>query len=108
MQKYELRFLSLLTKGSYGIMYLPYFIVVDCGSLASPKFGQVVISGTTFGSTATYSCQKGYILVGDSTRVCQVNGQWSGDAPTCKSMFNYTIPLYRAHYNYILLYYYSC
>ena len=60
-------------------------LVVDCGSLANPKFGRVVLTGTTFGSTATYSCQKGYELVGSSTRRCEANGRWSGVAPVCKS-----------------------
>ena len=56
---------------------------VDCGSLASPKNGRVDLTGTSSGSTATYSCQSGFILVGSSTRTCQVNGLWSGQAPVC-------------------------
>jgi len=56
---------------------------VDCGSLANPKNGRVELTGTTFGSTATYSCQNGFILVGSSTRTCQINGLWSGRAPVC-------------------------
>ena len=63
----------------------PPHAAVDCGNLQNPRFGRVVLTGTTFGSTATYSCQKGYILVGGSTRTCQANGQWSGQAPVCNS-----------------------
>ena len=59
--------------------------VVDCGSLSNPRFGSVDLTGTDFGSTATYSCQKGYVLSGKSTRTCQANGQWSGVAPVCRS-----------------------
>ena len=60
-------------------------IVVDCGNLTDPANGQVdLTSGTTFGQTATYSCNTGYNLVGDSTRTCQATGQWSGSAPTCQ------------------------
>ena len=60
--------------------------VVDCGSLASPANGQVSLTTTTFGSTATYECDAGYVLVGgEETRTCQENGQWSGTAPTCNS-----------------------
>ncbi len=40
-------------------------------------------SGTTFGNTATYSCDGGHILVGPNTRTCEANGNWSPDAPTC-------------------------
>ena len=62
-----------------------YLAVVDCGSLDRPRFGRVVLTGTTFGSTATYSCRTGYLLVGRSTRTCQANGEWSGSAPVCES-----------------------
>lgn len=57
--------------------------VVDCGNLQNPDFGTVVLTGTTFGSTATYSCQNGYLLQGRTTRFCQASGDWSGEAPTC-------------------------
>ena len=57
--------------------------VVDCGGLADPKFGEVVTSGTMFSSTATYSCNDGYNLVGDTTRTCQASGSWSGSDPSC-------------------------
>ena len=57
---------------------------VDCGSLPNPANGQVSHSvGTTFGSAATYSCNTGYNLVGDRTRMCQATRMWSGSAPTC-------------------------
>ena len=61
--------------------------VVDCGNLTDPASGSVThTSGTTFGQTATYSCNTGYNLVGDSTRTCQAVGNWSRSAPTCQSM----------------------
>ena len=61
--------------------------VVNCDALTDPANGQVSHpGGTTFGQTATYSCNTGYTLVGDSTRTCQATGQWSGDAPICQCM----------------------
>ena len=61
--------------------------VVDCGNLTAPANGQVdLTSRTTFGQTATYSCNTGYNLVGDSTRTCEATGNWSGSAPFCQSM----------------------
>lgn len=60
--------------------------VIDCGSLEPPDFGTIELTGTTFGSFATYSCQQGYVLIGSPTRVCQANGEWSGSAPICESM----------------------
>ena len=61
---------------------------MDCGSLPDPANGQVDHrAGTTFGENATYSCNTGYNLVGDSTRTCQNTGNWSGSAPTCQGMY---------------------
>ena len=60
---------------------------IDCGSLTDPASGLVDLThGTTFVQTATYSCNTGYNLVGDSTRTCQATGEWSGSAPTCEGM----------------------
>ena len=60
---------------------------VECGTLTSPLNGHVNHNtGTTFGQTATYSCNTGYNLVGDSTRTCQATAVWSGSAPTCQCM----------------------
>ena len=62
-------------------------IVVDCGALTDPANGQVSHpDGTTLGQTATYSCNTGYNLVGNSTRTCQDTGDWSGSEPTCQRM----------------------
>ena len=61
-----------------------YFSVVDCGSLESPDNGTVDLSeGTTFGSTAVYSCDEIFVLDGNSTRVCLSSGVWSNEPPTC-------------------------
>lgn len=59
---------------------------VGCGNLPNPNNGQVRLSGTTLGSTAFYTCNRGYVLVGNGRRTCQANGQWSGREPTCKRM----------------------
>ena len=43
----------------------------DCGTLSNPAKGHVSHTGTTYGKTATYSCNTGYDLEGTSTRTCQ-------------------------------------
>ena len=60
------------------------FPAVNCGDLDDPANGQVVLNGTLFGSIATYTCDPGFILVGDVERMCQANGEWSGTEPTCE------------------------
>ena len=67
------------------IYILPPLTVVNCGALTNPANGQVsYTAGTTFGQTATYSCNVGYTLVGSRTRTCQSTGEWSVSAPTCQ------------------------
>ena len=57
---------------------------VECDTLEDPANGRVVLSGTTVGSTADYSCDEGYVLTGGAQRVCQKSRTWSGVAPTCE------------------------
>ena len=61
------------------------FVVIDCGVLPNPTNGQVVLPSTVLGSTATYSCNTGFDLVGASTRICQADSTWSGAEPSCQS-----------------------
>ena len=71
---------------------LPHLTVVDCGNLTNPTNGQVNhTAGTTFGQTATYSCDTGYTLEGDNSRICQADGMWSGSEPTCISESSMTV-----------------
>ena len=70
-------------------------LIVDCGSLTDPDNGSVDhTAGTTVGQTATYSCNTGYNLVGDSTRTCQATGNWSGSAPTCEGVLLHSVYLW--------------
>ena len=68
---------------------------VDCGNLTDPANGQVDhTAGTLLRQNATYSCNTSYNLVGDSTRTCQAEGEWSGSAPTCQGMLLYSVCLW--------------
>ena len=49
-----------------------------CPPLDDPDNGVVDITD----DVATYSCAPNYRLVGDAMRTC-VDGEWSGDAPSC-------------------------
>jgi hypothetical protein len=55
----------------------------DCPTVTSPSNGFVGTTGTTFGATANYSCQTGYVLSGAASRTCQADGTWSGTTPAC-------------------------
>ena len=68
------------------MLYISLLTAVVCGVLSNPVNGQVSTTGTTFGQTATYTCNAGYSLVGGGTRTCQANEMWSGSVPTCQRM----------------------
>ena len=72
---------------------------MDCGTLTDPANGQVNhTAGTTFGQTASYSCDTGYNLMGDSTRTCQATGIWSGSDPTCQGLLLLELEYYVCTY----------
>ena len=57
---------------------------VDCGAPdPAPADGSIDYTTTTYGSTATYSCNAGYSLVGTASVTCQNDGTWSDVAPVC-------------------------
>ena len=61
-------------------------IVIDCGDLDNPSNGQVALSGTSVGSLAIYTCNRGFQINGNTifTRVClESTEMWSGSNPTC-------------------------
>ena len=41
------------------------------------------ITSSSYLSTATYSCDEGYVLVGQENRTCHYSGFWSGSSPSC-------------------------
>lgn len=69
-------------------LHLHVFVILPamrtCDNLPNPANGEVILSGIEPGSSATYRCSLGYQLIGESTRTCMGNGEWSGQAPTCQ------------------------
>lgn len=59
----------------------------DCGPLDNPKNGNVTLSDTIFRAEAVYACNEGHSLVGNNTRTCLTNGNWSGSEPECQRMY---------------------
>ncbi|XP_037075251.1 LOW QUALITY PROTEIN: CUB and sushi domain-containing protein 1-like [Pollicipes pollicipes] len=67
---------------------VPLCQYVDCGRTLAVLHGDVqYVSGEThLDSELEYSCIRNYRLVGESMRVCQENGGWSGKAPVCEEV----------------------
>ena len=59
---------------------------VDCGMPPPPDNGQVTVTETTFGSTATYTCDSDCYELQPNviTRTCLSNHTWSGEDPQCR------------------------
>ncbi len=55
-----------------------------CRRLSNPIYGQVAVPSNSVGAFATYSCDPGHILVGQTTRECLQQGVWSGNQPICQ------------------------
>ena len=58
--------------------------IVMCPELPDIDNGMVSWTGLAPGDVATYTCDSGFILVGDATRICTNIGTWSGEEPTCE------------------------
>lgn len=53
----------------------------DCGAPGVPDNGAVWLSAKN--QVANFTCAPGYQLEGNITRVCQRDGEWSGQIPLC-------------------------
>ena len=74
---------AAIIKQYHMIFCTTYFTAIDCGSLSHPENGLVTFVSTTLGSRADYSCNTGFVLMGISFRMCELDGSWSGEAPEC-------------------------
>ena len=68
----------------YTILCMNFFLTGGCPALDDPANGMVTWTSLTTGGVATYECDRGFVLVGQVTRTCQSDSEWSGEAPTCE------------------------
>lgn len=54
-----------------------------CVDVGTVKYGTRQGSGTSYGSSVSFSCNSGYGIVGSAQRTCQQSGIWSGQQPRC-------------------------
>lgn len=74
--------LALLVKCLNVLVCLPS-AVISCGDLATPPSGKKIGTQTSFGATAIFTCDNGYMLVGSTVRECLSSGLWSGTETRC-------------------------
>ncbi|XP_017163010.1 CUB and sushi domain-containing protein 3-like isoform X2 [Poecilia reticulata] len=61
----------------------PHCQIISCGDLPSPHNGKKVGTQMTFGATAIFTCDVGFMLVGSAVRECLSSGLWSGTETKC-------------------------
>lgn len=74
--------------------FLPFCERVDCGDPGVIRNGDRALGSTTYLSRVVYFCVPGYVLDGNSNRVCEANGNWSGSLPTCISKSSMNIMVF--------------
>lgn len=62
----------------------PQCLVDWCPEAPAITGGKIKISGRRAGSTATYSCDYGYVLLGEAVLSCGLGGEWTGKPPNCR------------------------
>ena len=60
-------------------------VTAECPPLMNPAGGIVNVPSRIEGSNATYTCNEGYDLLGDSFRTCDETAMWTGNEPVCQS-----------------------
>ena len=63
------------------------FVSATCPVLTPPTHGSMRQALADTGSVTTFSCNTGFVLVGQAVVQCQYNGTWNGTAPSCQSTF---------------------
>ncbi|XP_023489601.1 CUB and sushi domain-containing protein 2 isoform X1 [Equus caballus] len=61
----------------------PQCLLVSCGHPGSPPHSQMSGDSYTVGAVVRYSCTGKRTLVGNATRMCGLDGQWTGSLPHC-------------------------
>ncbi|KAK5644039.1 hypothetical protein RI129_007884 [Pyrocoelia pectoralis] len=60
---------------------------IRCPKLSPPEHGYFVRKrdcGNVLNNACGVRCEVGYTLIGSSIRLCQLNGTWSGETPSCQ------------------------
>ena len=65
------------------ILFHFLFIVNLCQQLYAPLHGSLEPCSYSPGQTCEFSCDKGHILTGSTTRTCKSDGSWTGTPTQC-------------------------
>ena len=76
---------SILQCSEYGnwIGGVPECTLVTCNPPSPISNGNIIGSNFSYNEAASFTCNEGYNLIGNSTLRCSENGSWTGDSPMC-------------------------
>jgi len=69
-----------------GLNELPTCIPVQCGVPPNPVNGKAIFTAIAYKSVVSYECKYGFMIVGNGTRTCEANKNWSGTMPQCREI----------------------
>ena len=69
--------------GSY-IGQVPSCVRIHCPDPGHVEHGHVILNGTAFEDSISYTCRRGYTLQGNAARTCLSNTSWTGSPPLCQ------------------------
>ena len=72
--------------GTWTPSELPTCVPVQCSVPDKPHNGKAIFTAVAYKSVVTYKCKYGFMIVGDATRTCGEDKQWSGTKPLCKEI----------------------
>lgn len=67
------------------------FPVITCADPEVPAGGYMEAYDYNVHSTIDFHCEHGHKLVGESSLICQQDGEWSGDSPKCECKFSIVV-----------------
>ena len=97
MERLEVRhrgkWLLLVSPTSESVSLLNFLFYIEATETACPAVSASangrMSGGNVVGSTVTFTCNNGYLLIGYSAISCSNTGVWSQDVPTCVRCKNY-------------------
>ena len=71
------------------IVAITFVIVLECGPPAEVEHASItLLNGTRqFKSVVQYQCLPGYVMVGRSKLMCDVDERWNGPPPRCEPVY---------------------
>lgn len=75
--------ITCTASGSWSASF-PTCLRTVCQQIMAVENGNVLGNDTSVGAEVQFTCQPDYVLRGPSSLMCQSDGQWTADVPTCE------------------------